>query len=166
MKNIRKFKVLQDVGFLKVGTLIIEMEDYYEGGGFKSEKIIVENCPTVFEEVFEKPYETIEDVSGNIFSIIRKSDGQIFKIGDNISLKDMRGWYIIDEFVIKDGELFIVETDEDGEDKHIINVLEELGGMSLEISSNDKSQEILDILEKLQTSYIEIFRDITNLLNK
>jgi hypothetical protein len=164
---MRKFKVLESLSeFLKNTILTKDVNDMYydERGEYCIDASIVENCPTVFEEIFENDWCIGSIEGGLITSIIRKRDIQRFKIGDNISLKDTRGWYIIDEFVIKDGELFIVETNEDGEDKHIINVLEELEGMSLEISSN--KEELFELLQYLTDFYNKTFTKINNLIEK
>jgi len=121
---MKKYKVLQPLSEFKVGQIITrgKYDMYYsEDEEFTMDDCIVENCPTVFEEILENDWCLGSSEGSVITSIIRKSDNQRFKIGDNISLKDTRGWYIIDEFVWRDGYFYIVETNEDGEDKHIIN---------------------------------------------
>lgn len=168
MKNIRKFKVLQDVGFLKANTIIVETEDYYESSGFITEKIIVENCPTVFEEVFENPYKIFEDDNRNIFSIIRKSDGQQFSLDDTFEIRGEKGFNIIDEFCIYDNKLCIVETNDDGEDKmvwYVDDILEDMVLLDASLNKNNK-EELMELLKDLTDFYNKTFTKINNLIEK
>ena len=165
MKNIRKFKVLESLSeFLKNTILTKDVNDMYydERGEYCIDASIVENCPTVFEEVVENDWCIGSSEGGRITSIIRKSDGQRFKIGDNISLKDVQGWYIIDKFIYDEDELIIVEEGDEGI-TYVINVLEHLGEMSLEISSNNNEQ-ILEVLEDMREFYSKSFTKISKLL--
>ena len=170
MKNIRKFKVLENLSEFNKGEIITKdsgcYELYYsEDEEYSIDASIVENCPTVFEEIIEKPYEFIEYVNGKIFLIIRKSDGQKFSIGDNFSIKGERRFNIIDEFVMKDGSLLIVETDEEIDDKIVWAVDDILEDMSL-VNISFNKEELMELLKDLTDFYNKTFTKINNLIEK
>lgn len=164
---MKQYKVLQSLSEFNVGQIITKdsrsYDMYYsEDEEFAMDACIVENCPTVFEEIIELPYEIVKD-EVEIIAIIRKSDRQRFQLGDNFQIKGEKGWNIIDELVIFDGFLYIVETDGDGEDKYIWKVEDILENMVL---VNNENKEILEILEQMQNFYNESFIKITKILNK
>lgn len=173
MKNIRKFKVLENLSEFNIGQIITKdsrsHDMYYsEDEEFAMDASIVENCPTVFEEIIEKPYEIIKDVSGNIFSIIRKSDGQKFSFEDNFEIKGEKGFNIIDEFCICHNKLCIVETNEDGEDKmvwYVDDILEDMVLLDADLAKNNKD-ELMELLKDLTDFYNKTFTKINNLIEK
>lgn len=166
---MKKYKLLEKTSFFDKGDIIkedVSMKMYYDQDcEFGLDAHIVENCPTVFEEILELPYEIIKD-EVEILAIIRKSDRQRFKLGDNIALKDIEGYYIIDKFTYDEDKLIIIEEGDEGI-TYIINVLKELEGMTLSIPKNPTNEEkMLEILEQMQNFYKESFTKITKLLNK
>lgn len=170
MKNIRKFKVLENLSEFNIGQIITKdsrsYDMYYsEDEEFAMDASIVENCPTVFEEVFENDWCIGSSVGSDITSIIRKSDNERFSLGDNFTIDGYKGFSIIDEFVMKDGSLLIVETDEEGDDKIVWNVNDVLEDMSLVNVSSNKD-ELMELLKDLTDFYNKTFTKINNLIEK
>lgn len=169
MKNIRKYKVLEQTSFFTKGNIIkedVSMKMYYDQDcEFGLDASIVENCPTVFEEIIENDWCIGSSIGSDINSIIRKSDYQRFSLNDTFEIKGEKGFNIIDEFVMKDGNLLIVETDGEGDDKLVWNVGDILDDMSLVNVSSNKD-ELIELLKDLTDFYNKTFTKINNLIEK
>ncbi len=170
---MKKYKLLKDLPDSKIGDEYIwnsSQEAYYKYGNVLGSywgKDYVENNPEWFEEVIEKAWEILsyynsdnpekrmclaplyecEREGGDIFSIKRLSDGEVFTIGDEVYFKsNITNYWIIDNFYIRHDNVMLARSKD-------CQVVEEINMDLFKVKVKTKSTERTFTIKELERAY-------------